>query len=158
MARSRYGIHTMKTIPKTTFPSLENPHWHMDINPHTGAIARITHPEDPHGMNWISDSAENPTFLDSHGWGLGFLAMPGCNGPQRWQQPEEVALEENGSRSRYLVGTIEVTVSRHLHGDRFDETFEFRNIGSVARPLARRQGRSSVEALPCLCARQTPKA
>jgi hypothetical protein len=148
----------MKTIPKMISPSLENAHRRLDIQAHTGAIARLGHPTDPHGMNWVCDSAENLAFPDSHGWGLGFLAMPGCNGPQRWQQPEEVALEENGSRSRYLVGTIEVTVSRHLHGDRFDETFEFRNIGSVARPLARRQGRSSVEALPCLCARQTPKA
>jgi hypothetical protein len=125
----------MTTIPKTTFPSLENPHWHLGIHPHTGAIARITHPEDSHGMNWISDSAENSTFLDSHGWGLGFLAMPGCNGPQRWQRPEEVAMEENGSRARYLVGAIEVTVSRRLHGDRFDETFEFRNIGEVEQSI-----------------------
>ena len=125
----------MRINSHATPSSLENAHWHLDINPLTGAIARITHPEDPHGMNWISDSAENPTMPDSNGWGLGFLAMPGRNGPQRWQRPEEVTLEENGARARYLVGAIEVTVSRRLHGDRFDETFEFRNIGEVEQPI-----------------------
>jgi hypothetical protein len=120
----------MKTIPKMTSPRLENALWHLEIHPHTGALARLGHPADPHGMNWISDSAENPTVLDSHGWGLGFLAVPGGNGPQRWQRPEEVTLEENCSRARYWVGAIEVTITRRLHGDRFDETFEFHNPGA----------------------------
>jgi hypothetical protein len=125
----------MKTIPKITSLSLENAHWRLEIQPHSGAIARISHPADPHGMNWISDSAENSAVPDSHGWGLGFLAMPGGNGPQRWQRPEEVTLEDNCSRARYRVGTIEVTVSRRLHGGRFDETFEFRNLGASEQPI-----------------------
>jgi hypothetical protein len=117
----------MKTIPKMISPSLENAHWRLDIQAHTGAIARLGHPTDPHGMNWVCDSAENLAFPDSHGWGLGFLAVPGGNGPQRWQRPEEVTLEDHCSRARYQVGAIEVTITRRLHGDRFDETFEFRN-------------------------------
>jgi hypothetical protein len=117
----------MKTIPKMISPSLENAHWRLDIQAHTGAIARLGHPTDPHGMHWVCDSAENLAFPDSHGWGLGFLAVPGGNGPQRWQRPEEVTLEDHCSRARYQVGAIEVTITRRLHGDRFDETFEFRN-------------------------------
>ncbi len=109
--------------------------WAIGINPYTGAVARVSHPADPHAMNWVCDSAENSALLDSHGWGLGFLAMPGGNGPQRWQRPAAVSVTRNAARSRYQVGPVEVTVTRRLRGERFDETFEFRNRSKDEQPI-----------------------
>jgi hypothetical protein len=125
----------MKTNPKITLPILNNAHWRLNIHPFTGAIAHFGHPADVYDMNWVSTSDENPTFLDSHGWGLGFLAMPGGNGPQRWQQVKNIKIENNTAVSQYLVGNIEVTVTRILNDNRFDESFEFRNLSENEQPI-----------------------
>ena len=118
-------------------PSLDlvSRHWALSISPHTGALARVCCPDDVYAMNWVCDSAENPTFLDSHGWGLGFLAMPGGPGPQRWQRPVSIRVTRTGNRSRYQVGPIEMTVSRRLRGKRLDESFVLRNTGKAPQPI-----------------------
>ena len=51
--------------------------WDLAIDPATGALARLAHPADAHGMNWVCAPAENAWFPRSYGWGLGHLAMPG---------------------------------------------------------------------------------
>jgi len=110
-------------------------YWALDINPCTGAVARLGHPDDPFAMNWVCDSTDNPALLDSHGWGLGFLITPNGNGPQRWQRPESISVTRGMSRSCYKVGAIEVMVTRRLRGERFDETFEFRNLSKREQPI-----------------------
>lgn len=112
---------------KSFFLPVANRHFSLELHPGTGALMRLSHPTDPHGMNWLCDSSENPAVLDSLGWGLGFLALPGADGPQRWQRPESIRLIRTSAVCRYRVGALTVTVTRRLQGDQLDETFEFQN-------------------------------
>jgi hypothetical protein len=114
---------------------LDGKAWALSIDRHTGALARLGHPGDPHRMNWVSASAENPTVLDSHGWGLGFLSLPGAHGPQRWQRPESISVTRARAVSRYRAGAIAVTVTRRLAGGRLDESFEFKNSTKKEQPI-----------------------
>ena len=50
----------------------------ITVDPHTGALTRIAHPNDPHGMNWVCSAAEDLWFPVSNSWGLGYVAMPGA--------------------------------------------------------------------------------
>ena len=114
---------------------LANTCWNLAVDAHTGALSRLAHAADPHGMNWVCSSAESPWFADSNGWGLGRLAMPGSPAPLRWQRPFSVQVKGKTARVRYRVGAVEVTVTRRLRGARFDESFEFRNAGAADQPI-----------------------
>ncbi len=109
--------------------------FYFEVNNATGAINKISHPDDASGMNWVCDSSDNSAFPDSNGWGLGYLAMPGGNGPQRWQRVSNISIDNNTAISRYLVGAIEITVTRCINNNIMDETFEFRNISAVDQPI-----------------------
>ncbi|MHB9130997.1 MAG: six-hairpin glycosidase [Armatimonadota bacterium] len=114
---------------------LLNPAWTVSVNPQTGAVTQLQHTGDTHGMNWVCDSTENPWFPDSSGWGLGFLAMPGSNGPQRWQRPTSLEVTEDRVRVTYQLAKIDVIVTRQLQGDRLEESYEFRNRTEEAQSI-----------------------
>ena len=114
---------------------LRNDTFSVAIYPYTGALVQLQQPADAHRMNWICDSTENPWFLDAHGWGLGFLAMPGSNGPQRWQRPVAVDVAGDWAHSRYQLAAVNILVTRQLCGDRLEESYEFTNRTSVEQPI-----------------------
>ena len=117
---------------KTTI-HYRNPSWHLEIDTKTGALSRLTHPADPHGMNWVCSPTENLWFPGSSSWGLGYCAMPSTGGAAapRWQLPVKVS----AGKVRYRLGQLEVVVSRRLHGTHFDEEYVFRNTGKTAQPI-----------------------
>ena len=115
--------------------TLSNATWNISLDPHTGAVAGLRLAGDPHDMNWVCHSDENPWFPDSSGWGLGFLAMPGSNGPRRWQRPSAMEVENGVARATYQAATIDVLVTRQLRGDRLEEAYEFRNRTAEAQPI-----------------------
>ncbi len=110
-----------------------NADWHLETDPRTGALVRIAHPADPHGMNWICSPAENLWFPASSGWGLGYVAMPSTGGAAapRWQMPIKVA----AGKVRYQLGQLEVAVARRLRGERVEEEYVFRNTGKTEQPV-----------------------
>ena len=114
---------------------LHNEVFQLTINPQTGALMQVQHPADAQRMNWVCDSGENPWLLEGNGWGLGFLAMPGSNGPRRWQRP--VAVEATGAivRIRYQLAAIDVLVTRELCGDSLEESYEFTNRTPAEQPI-----------------------
>ncbi len=44
--------------------------WQLALDAGTGALARLAHPADPHGMNWVCAQAENAWFPRSYGAGI----------------------------------------------------------------------------------------
>ncbi len=114
---------------------LENRHWLVQVDRHSGALTRISHPADAHGMNWISESSENPAMLESRSWGLGDIVLPGRNGPHRWQRAATVSVNRTTARSTYNVGAVQVTVTRRLRGRRLEESYEFRNTGEADQQI-----------------------
>ncbi len=108
--------------------NLENRFWNVAVDPYSGAITRLAHPADPHGMNWVCAPAENPWFPASNGWGLGYVAMPGAGAAApRWQRP--------AAGGRYRLGPLELKVHRRLHGAQFEEEYVFRNTGRTEQPV-----------------------
>ena len=112
---------------------LTNPVWDVTIDPASGAVTRLTHPSDRHGMNWVCSPAENLWFPISSSWGLGYCAMPSTGGAAapRWQLPVKVS----AGKVRYQLGQLEVVVSRRLRGTHFDEEYVFRNAGKIDQPI-----------------------
>lgn len=125
----------MNTASPSPCLPLASKHWHLGINAHTGALSRVTHPDDAHGMSWVNDSTPYPSFLDAHGWGLGFLAMPGGNGPQRWQRATAVKVTQQVAHSHYTIAAIAITVTRRLRGSCLEESFTFHNRGTQPEPI-----------------------
>jgi len=114
---------------------LNNQLFQLTIDPMTGALASLRLTGDAHDMNWVCNSAENAWFPDSSGWGLGFLALPGSNGPTRWQRPVAIETNDGGVHVRYQCGAIEVQVTRQLRDDRLEESYEFHNRTAEAQPI-----------------------
>ena len=112
---------------------LTNPVWDVTIDPASGAVTRLTHPSDRHGMNWVCSPAENLWFPISSSWGLGYCAMPSPGGAAapRWQLP----VKASAGKARYRLGQVEVVVSRRLRGAHFDEEYVFRNTGQTEQPI-----------------------
>jgi hypothetical protein len=104
-----------------------NRYWQINVDPGLGSVTRITHPDDPQGMNWICAPDENPWFPRSFGWGLGHLAMPGYPASPRWETP----LEVDGLNVRYRIGALRITVTRTPRGERYDEEYRFENDGEA---------------------------
>lgn len=105
--------------------------WDLELDPGTGAVARLAHPADPHGMNWVCAQAENPWFPRSYGWGLGFLAMPGYPAGPRWETPTAI----NGLQARYRIGQVEIVATRTVRDTLLDEDYVFRNMGDTDQPV-----------------------
>jgi hypothetical protein len=103
--------------------ALCNGYWQINVDPGLGSVTRITHPDDPHGMNWICAPEENPWFPRSFGWGLGHLAMPGYPAAPRWETPVKV----DGLNVRYCIGRVSIAVARTPRGEWFDEEYRFEN-------------------------------
>jgi hypothetical protein len=103
----------------------------VTVDPHTGALTRIAHPDDPHGMNWVCSAAESLGFPVSNGWGLGYVAMPGAV-VARWQTP---ANKKRGEQLVYRMGPLEMAVTRRLHGAHLNEEYVLRNTGKTAQPI-----------------------
>jgi len=116
---------------------LTNQQWDIRIDPASGAVTRLAHLGDPHGMNWICTPAENLWFPGSNGWGLGYCAMPSTGGAAapRWQVPVKIKVTGTVAQVRYRLGQLEVTVSRRLRGGHFDEEYVFRNVGKTDQPI-----------------------
>ena len=116
---------------------LTNKSWDITIDPATGAVARLAHPGDPHGMNWTCTPSENLWFPVSNGWGLGYCAMPSTGGAAapRWQLPVKLKVTATTAQARYRLGQLEVTVSRRLCAGHFDEEYVFRNGGKTDQPI-----------------------
>ena len=106
------------------------------VDPATGAMHALSHPADPHAMNWLCDPAEHGWMGLSLGWGLGYLA---CNhtgvGPLRWQQAEVVQRSARAVTSRYRLGGLRLEVRRELRGGRLHERYRFRNAGKTEAAL-----------------------
>lgn len=102
----------------------------ITVDPYTGALTRITDPDDPHGMNWVCSAAESSWFPVSNGWGLGYVAIPGAI-VRRWQTPAR----RHGNRLVYEMGNLQMTVTRRLRGERLDEEYVLRNTGKTKQPL-----------------------
>jgi hypothetical protein len=100
------------------------------VDPHTGALIRIAHPDDPHGMNWVCSAAESAWFPISNGWGLGYVATPGAR-VRRWQTPDRRA----GNRLVYGLGNLRMTVTRRLRAARLDEEYVLKNVGGTDQPI-----------------------
>ena len=73
-------------------PTLTNKFWTISIDPHTGAMTRVAHPDDVHGMNWVCSPTDNLWFPSSNGWGLGSCELPDMSGSAalRWQLPKRL--------------------------------------------------------------------
>ena len=106
-------------------------HWQLALDEGTGALARLAHPSDAHGMNWVCAQADNAWFPRSYGWGLGHLAMPGYPAAPRWETP----LAIDGLTARYRIGVLAITVSRTPRGEWLDEVYCFENTGAVELPI-----------------------
>jgi hypothetical protein len=106
-------------------------HWQLALDEGTGALARLAHPADAHGMNWVCAQAENAWFPRSYGWGLGHLAMPGYPAAPRWETP--VTLD--GLTARYRLGALAITVTRTPRGEWLDEAYCFENTGATDLPI-----------------------
>jgi hypothetical protein len=105
-------------------------HWQLTLDEGTGALAHLSNPTDPHGMNWVCAQTENAWFPRSYGWGLGHLAMPGHPASPRWETPVEV----DGLNVRYRIGALEITVTRTPRGEWLDEEYRFENTGETELP------------------------
>ncbi len=117
---------------RTELHKLTNAFWDAAVDPHTGALTRLTHPADPHRMNWLCSPAENLWFPGSNGWGLGYVTMPSIGGAApRWQSPVKLT----GAGVRYRLGQLEIAVNRRLRGERFEEEYVFRNAGKTEQPV-----------------------
>ena len=117
---------------------LTNQFWDVAIDPRTGAMTRLSHPGDSHGMNWVCSPSENLWFSSSNGWGLGYCKIPSMGGAAalRWQVPIRLTWQGHSSqRVLYRLGPIEICVTRRLHGVRLDETFVFHNTSKIAQPI-----------------------
>ena len=99
-------------------------------DPHTGAITRLAHADDPHGMNWVCSATENIWFPISNSWGLGYVAIPEGI-VRRWQTPTR----RNGNQFVYSLGNLEMTVTRRARGGRLDEEYILRNTGKTEQPI-----------------------
>jgi len=111
--------------------TLQNAHWHVTVDPGLGSLTHIAHPDDPHGMNWVCASDENPWFPRSYGWGLGHLTMPGYPAAPRWETPVAV----DALNVRYRLGALQISATRTLRGERFDELYCFENTGDTELPI-----------------------
>ena len=116
---------------------LTNKFWDVAIDPHTGAVIRLSHPGDPHGMNWVCSPSENLWFSGSNGWGLGYCKIPSMGGASalRWQVPRRLTVNGRCWRVLYRLGPIEISVTRRLRGARLDEEFVFRNASKLTQPI-----------------------
>ncbi len=106
-------------------------HWQLDLDSGTGALARLAHPGDPHGMNWVCAPAENAWFPRSYGWGLGHIAMPGYPAAPRWETPAAL----DGLNVRYRIGALAIAVTRTPRGEWLDEEYRFENGGTSELPI-----------------------
>jgi hypothetical protein len=110
--------------------TMSNP-WEIEIDAATGALARLAHPADPEGMNWVCGRRENAWFPRSYGWGLGHVAMPGYPAAPRWEEPAELG----GLNVRYRVGRLDISVTRTVRGEFLDESFLFQNNSEEELPI-----------------------
>lgn len=106
-------------------------HWQLALDAGTGGLARLAHPADPHGMNWVCAPAENAWFPRSYGWGLGYVAMPGHPAAPRWETPETI----DGLAARYRIGALRISATRAPRGEWLDEEYRFENAGESELPL-----------------------
>jgi hypothetical protein len=107
------------------------PHWQLALDEGTGALARLSHPADAHGMNWLCAQAENAWFPRSFGWGLGHLSMPGHPAAPRWETP----VASDGLNIRYRIGALAIAVTRTPRGEWLDEEYRFENTGAADLPI-----------------------
>lgn len=106
------------------------------IDRSNGSVARISHPQDPAGMNWITSAQDTPWQPRSLQWGLGYANIgPGTLHRARWELPESVSNDERSVKVVYHVGALRVDVSRELEPDAFSETYVFTNVGPEPVPL-----------------------
>ncbi|MEI8063108.1 MAG: hypothetical protein WCH84_03485 [Verrucomicrobiota bacterium] len=116
---------------------LTNQFWDIAIDLRTGAMTRVVHSSDAHGMNWVCSPTGNLWFPISDGWGLGHCELPNIAGSAalRWQSPVRVTKCGNGLRIQYRLGPLEIGVRRRLRGARLEEEFVFRNAGKTELPV-----------------------
>ena len=106
---------------------MRNALWHVEVNPRSGGLMRIAHPDDAHAMNWVCEPGETPAYPEANGWGMGYLVVPGRLGPQRWQVPISVVSDADSVCSEYQVSGVKVSVRRRLIGASLEERFVFHN-------------------------------
>ena len=108
---------------------MQNPTFFVTIDPNTGTVSRISHPEDIYAMNWCGENG---------GWGRihhglrknGFKPDPLALTGFRQKGGAAVAVYENTS--------LEVTAERFFDGEgRFTERYTFRNLRNAELFLSR---------------------
>jgi hypothetical protein len=98
---------------------LANRHFAVSIDPGTGALVRLGHPDDSRQMSWVADPREQEWLPRSSAWGLGFAGdQPGIFwGRSRWDDPAELQTTATACTARYRRSAFGVTVERRLDGD-----------------------------------------
>lgn len=107
------------------------------IDDDSGAIVSIINPNSAQ-TNWVSSPSNAPWQPTSSKWGLGYADIGGGALHRGfWTNPSIRSFAENGVIVSYVVGTLNVTVTRQLNSSTgsLNESFTFTNTGNTSLNL-----------------------
>ncbi len=85
----------------------------MEVSAASGAVERISHPADAHGMNWVVSADENPWHTRAHNWGLGYCRLPAAKIPlYRWEESASITVQDDAVTSVYECPGFRLTITR----------------------------------------------
>lgn len=124
---------------------LRNAAFAITIDETSGALTAIAQPDDPSGMSWIGGPDNAPWQPGGSHWGLGFADL----GPERLHRGRWTSAAVRAGRDAstivalYMVGDLQVEVTRRLLNDALTEQYRFSNVGNTTIPM-RGQGKASL--------------
>jgi hypothetical protein len=109
----------------------------INIDHSTGGLRSLSHPLDVAKMNWTSSPENAPWREYGLLWGLGYADVgEGLMQRAWWGSPVQIEIATRHMNAIYVVGDLEVTVTRELESHAFSESYRFRNTGKNPLPMS----------------------
>ena len=95
---------------------LRNTQFRVEIDPIHGGITRISHPRDPHRMNWVCSPPETGWLMRSQSWGLGFIGLStaGFAGRTHWDRAASLRADATSCTVLYRLPGMDLRIRREL--------------------------------------------